>query len=252
MEADYKIYIPSGNPTILVKGLRDRNEKKQLNDYLLDKYIFAEQVGFISEDKYHLEMAGGEFCGNATRCAIYHYLDGKDGNITIKVNDITLDGGIEGGNVWVTMPIHKGPASDSVTVIDPYTIIRMDGITHVVVEKAMPDKDEQTAKDAAYEIMKSLDLFGEPACGVMFIHYEDGVIDLTPVVYVRDINTFFYETACGSGTTAVGIYNSVVNSCGTDLNVMQPSGEIIHVNVSYINGVIEKAVISGKVLEYEY
>lgn len=250
MDADYKIYIPSGNPTILVRGLREKKDKKQINDFLLEKYSFVEQVGFISEDRYRLEMAGGEFCGNATRCAIYYYLDGKDGNITIDVNGIMLDGGIKDGKVWVTMPVYKGNPADSVTFVAPYTIIRMDGITHVVIQQEIQHKDEQLAKDSAYAIMEELNLFCEPACGVMFIKYEDKGISLMPVVYVRDINTFFFETACGSGTTAVGIYNSVANNCDTDLDVMQPSGETIHVNIRYRNSIIENAVISGKVIEY--
>lgn len=40
---------------------------------------------------------------------------------------------------------------------------------------------------------------------------------------VRDIDTFFYETSCGSGTVAVCIC-----SCENEVRVLQPSGcEII-------------------------
>lgn len=63
----------------------------------------------------------------------------------------------------------------------------------------------------------------------MYIEYIDNKIQLTPIVYVRDINTLFYETACGSGTTAVGIYQSFKNGKSVNLEVVQPSGNIINV-----------------------
>ena len=85
---NYKIYVPSGNPTALVlKMERNKEKRREINDELMNKYDFVEQVGFISEDnkKPELLMAGGEFCGNATRSAVYYYLNGKEGNIEITI-----------------------------------------------------------------------------------------------------------------------------------------------------------------------
>ena len=53
----------------------------------------------------------------------------------------------------------------------------------------------------------------EEAAGVMFIERKNGKIILSPVVFVKEINTLFYETACGSGSVAVGIYESFKNKC---------------------------------------
>lgn len=39
----------------------------------MEKYVTVEQVGFLSNKTNRLEMAGGEFCMNATRCAVYEY-----------------------------------------------------------------------------------------------------------------------------------------------------------------------------------
>lgn len=39
----------------------------------MEKYLEVEQVGFLSNETNRLEMAGGEFCMNATRCAVYEY-----------------------------------------------------------------------------------------------------------------------------------------------------------------------------------
>ncbi len=109
---DYKIYIPSGNPTALVlKMERDLEKRKEINDKIMNLYDYVEQVGFINQDINNPEllMAGGEFCGNATRCAVYYYLNGKPGNLKIKVSGVKnkLKAGIIGKNVWVDMPHYQ-------------------------------------------------------------------------------------------------------------------------------------------------
>ena len=85
---DYKIYIPSGNPTALVFGLeKDPARRKEINDEIMAQYDdFVEQVGFVNTDikNPELMMAGGEFCGNATRSAVKYYLNDKQGDLNIK------------------------------------------------------------------------------------------------------------------------------------------------------------------------
>lgn len=48
----------------------DKNFKRIINTYLLKKYSYIEQVGFIKNNC--LEMADGEFCINGSRCTIYY------------------------------------------------------------------------------------------------------------------------------------------------------------------------------------
>ncbi len=248
---DYKIYIPSGNPTALVIGLNNLDNRKSINDELMKKYDFVEQVGFINTKKYELIMAGGEFCGNATRCAIKYYLNGKEGNIKIKVSGVPrkLLGGIDkDNNVWVNMPIIKGDYQKSVKVINKTRmIIKLYGITHVVIEEKVSNKG---IKEYTYNILKEYDLLNEEASGVMFINKNNNVINLKPIVYVRDINTLFYETACGSGTTAVGIYESIKNKQDIDINILQPSKKLINVKTKINNNKLMNVRISGEVTEY--
>ena len=57
----------------------EMNEKK-INDFIMKKHKNVEQVGFININGIkELQMAGGEFCENATRSAAYSYLNGKQG-----------------------------------------------------------------------------------------------------------------------------------------------------------------------------
>ena len=257
MKYNYKIYIPSGNPTALVIGLDNLDNRKKINDELMKKYDFVEQVGFINPDINNPEliMAGGEFCGNATRCAVKYYLNEKIGKIKIKVSGVPnkLLAGQNKDCIWVDMPIIKGDVNKSVKIINKkMSIIKMYGITHVVMEKIINKKlDKEQIKQYALSILEKYNLLKEEASGVMFINKVNEIIEMIPIVYVRDINTLFYETACGSGTTAIAIYESIKNNKSIDINVLQPSGNIINVKSKYLDGFIKNIRISGKVEEYE-
>lgn len=254
---DYKIYIPSGNPTALVtKMIKDINIRKKINDEIMQKYDFVEQVGFISEKEPELLMAGGEFCGNATRSAINYYLKGKEGNIKIKVSGVRrqIIGGIDAlGNTWVDMPIIKGDYQKSIQVInEEMMIIKMNGITHVVFETSDIDKyNNEELIEYAKSILKKENLLRRKAAGVIFIKpINEKNIQIYPVVYVSKIKTLFYETACGSGSTAVGIYMCYKKKKSIDINIIQPSGDIIKVKATGNEKNISSIIISGKVKEY--
>ena len=85
---EYVKYIPGGNDTALVlKKDFSPEEKKAINDEILENDKSIEQVGFVEKGKEpELQMSGGEFCGNATRSAASYYLNGETGKIKVRVN----------------------------------------------------------------------------------------------------------------------------------------------------------------------
>lgn len=259
---DYKIYIPSGNPTALVFGIeKDPERRKEINDEIMALYDdFVEQVGFVNTDikNPELMMAGGEFCGNATRSAVKYYLNDKEGKLDIKVSGVPekLNAGMDAdGNAWVDMPIIKGAYTNSVKKLtETSAIVRMYGITHVVIESGDVNKEfsKEDLKKYAYSILEKQNLLCEDAAGVMFVNrIDDENIEISPVVFVRAINTLFYETACGSGTTAVGVYESAKRGEGIDINILQPSGNTINVKTLCDEENVYNVRISGKVIEYD-
>ncbi|MDR3270277.1 MAG: hypothetical protein LBT32_02010 [Peptococcaceae bacterium] len=189
----YRIYSPSGNDTALVLGDGYANYKA-LNDEIMRKHPHVEQVGFLNQAQPKLTMAGGEFCGNAVRCAAFYYLHGQPGRIEIE----TCAGGISCGidenrEVWLAL---AKPAWREIT--QGIYFVELDGIRHIVV----------TAEN-------------EQALGVMF--YKDNT--LKPIVYVPAVDTCVNETACLSGTVAVA---SVL---GRDVVIGQPSGKALSCQV---------------------
>ena len=80
MEVKLRVADPAGNITIFVTSPVERNlYAKVANELLAIKEFRGEQVGFIErheDGSSHMEMMGGEFCGNATRS--FGYLLGKE------------------------------------------------------------------------------------------------------------------------------------------------------------------------------
>lgn len=113
MNIKIKITIlnPGGNITALVDGTdRSLDERKIINDKVMAKFPRVEQVGFIDYSPLRLVMAGGEFCGNATRCATFLALKGKSGKINVSVSGTnqSLKTRVDRqGKVWAQMPIIK-------------------------------------------------------------------------------------------------------------------------------------------------
>ena len=236
---EYFIFNPGGNLTALV--INDHynwHQKKHINDWILKKHQSLEQVGFIDTNKYELQMAGGEFCGNATRCAIKYYLSkNQENEILIKVSGMeeTLVGGstVDGG-IWVDIPVKE--INDS--------SVRLDGITHIVLNEVASKKyllNQEKLKVYAKEIINYMQI-DDKAVGVLFTEKAEGKIKLYPIVWVKDIDTLFFETACGSGTVAV-----TVCSDDKEVSVIQPSGyEIIGKKI--LRGKSEYIKITGVVI----
>lgn len=252
MKFKYSIYRPSGNDTALVCGLiQDRSLRKIINDSIQKKHSNVEQVGFVEKigNEFYLEMAGGEFCGNATRSTIHYFLGGNPGKIKIHSSGVSreLNGGInQDGKVWVEMPINHD--LNKIFVKNNYTVVEMEGISHVIINKNLFENDLVMLKTKALEILKLLNLDKEvPAAGVIFTSEISGGIKIDPVVWVRNLETLYYETACGSGTTAVGLFQSKMKNKSLSINITQPSNMDITVSVDKNNSEFVRAAITGTV-----
>ena len=67
---EYEILNPSGNITALVTKDVPREKYKEISNEIMKNNPNIEQVGFLkkySNSIFRLEMAGLEFCGNASR-----------------------------------------------------------------------------------------------------------------------------------------------------------------------------------------
>jgi len=248
----YRIFVPDGNTTALVMGIEpDAAERRRIQDEIMRRYGDVEQVGFISGDSGcpRLEMAGGEFCGNAVRAAAWHYLGGRPGEILIRSSGTgrALRAGVlEDLRVWTQMPVYE--SAEKVRVIeDGLYWAEMEGISHLVVSPRRAVPEPARMLESAKNLLLRYDLYGGAACGVIFTERVSGALKIHPCVFVIPAGTAYYETACGSGSVAVALAAAALRGSSKKLPLLQPSGKIIEATVEYADKKILEARICGRV-----
>ena len=250
---DYIIADPAGNITILVLSPADRSEYQEIASALLDKHRDAEQVAFVlpPQDPPAMEMCGLEFCGNASRSFAYYEAlkyDPPLSEITVKVSGAQdplracIDA--EKQEAKIEMPLPSGAEKLIVQTGDGKRLsgilVRMDGIAHLVLSENQQEDPEtlRDLMDAPEDAVRDLfcrirDDLAEaerrhtgtdfPAFGIMFLDYSAG--RLRPVVYVRDVNTIYFEGSCASGSAA-SAYAMALLTADTEFLFRQPAGEL--------------------------
>ncbi|MBQ7566594.1 MAG: hypothetical protein IJT18_05680 [Oscillospiraceae bacterium] len=207
-EVSYALMDPDGNRTVLVTTPVSVAEQPAVAAALMAQEPTAEQTGFFSRegDKLTLRMAGGEFCGNATMsAAAYHAVkagisggvfavtvSGADAPVRVELEP--LSGGAWQGTVAMPTPV----SARQVRFPDGQTlpVVAFKGISHVIAEQPISRED-------AERLVKSRCAYlGADALGLLFLDRRANT--LTPLVYVPAADTLFWESACGSGASAVG------------------------------------------------
>ncbi len=260
LKIDYKILNPGGNKTALINGTEyTNNQKKLINKIIMDKYPQVEQVGFLSNKENRLEMAGGEFCVNGARCAVFEYLKGKQGKIELSVsgtNKKIIGKILKDKRVEIKLNIHK-KISDLIEIKNDFTCIKMDGILIAVLDEEKSKKyikklkeNEKNTKNELKQLMIDKIKSDEKAIGIMLLEKVSQKIKVNPIVWVKEINTIFYETACGSGSIGTAIFNYLKNN-EEEIELVQPSGYSIYVELETKEEYIENAIIRGIVIEEE-
>lgn len=196
-------------------------------------------------------MAGGEFCGNATRALAYIALRGKPGSIQIAVSGVTklLSAGVNKEKTsFAQMPILSSFSSVE-KITKKVTKVTMEGITHLIVQKQKElTREELTNK--GFTLLEQFNLLtATPATGVMFVTTNGGKrLSVDPVVWVRDVKTLFYETACASGTTALSLWKSLeTNNARCTFAVTQPSRKNLTVEINKNEQGFQKAFLEGPI-----
>ena len=210
---EYYYADPTGNITILAPHPANRAALKPKAAKLMALEPSAEQVGFLSagdsDCDISLQMAGGEFCGNAAMSAAAVFAEEnrlKDAIIRVRVSGTpnpvpvrirTLSSSFFSGTVSMPQPL-----SMEETVIScgnaflPVTAVRLPGITHLVCEHPV-DRLSAEASIASW-----CEQFQADAVGLILLDAEKDT--LTPLVFVRGSGTLFWESSCASGTAAAG------------------------------------------------
>lgn len=254
------IVRPGGNDTVIVWDNIPRKDQGAVSLSIQRSYPDIEQVMFVEPGqatRFRGQMAGGEFCGNATRSLGYLLLEEKDGSIDLEVSgsNSIMSVVVKDKFSQTTAPILN--SLESVSQVNGTDIVHLDGISFIITSSQQEiglqiDKLRDT-EDKKKKVKDILDGYGFsnrfPACGVMIADKkDDGTIQLQPFVYVRDTQTLYFETGCGSGSIAVGMV--LAKSAGQtirDLKIIQPSGMDLFVTIDRNEKEFTGASVNGPV-----
>jgi diaminopimelate epimerase len=128
-------------------------------------------------------------------------------------------------------------------------VVHLDGITHIVTfdETIFAGQAPDALKDIAMRMIRERALDARPATGVMFVRQSEELLSLEPVVYVSAIDTLFYESACGSGTAAIGMALAMRSGTSEQNIVLQPSGMPIEVRTEVKDDAFTSVRIQGPI-----
>ena len=235
---------PAGNITLFVRTSVDRAQYGAVGEKLLAlPELKGEQVGFLLGDG-RLAMAGGEFCGNATRAfglltARECGLTGKQ-HLTLSVSGcekaVGVDVDTDAGTARAEMPLPRFTRREAVGGVLG-TLVHFGGIAHFVVEGVAPSEEFFTAAEPMFHTLDALDAYG-----VIFL---DGT-NMTPLVKVPAVNSLVWEGSCGSGSLAAAIAQSEGTDGVFERDYIQPAGTI-RVTVERRGGKVTLAYIGGRV-----
>lgn len=223
---------PTGNITLLIETPVAPAQRSAAAAALMALEPDAEQAGFLLETPagLRLEMAGGEFCGNATMSAAAWLCEkeGRCGRVTLGVSGAKTPVEVE------VKPPQNGcyacavtmPPPDAVTEcllpldgrLQPMPAVSFGGLTHLIVETPM------ARQDAELLIRQWCASLCADALGLML--YDGQTQRLDPLVYVPGAGTCMWERSCASGTTAVGLVLAKRADKTVRLTLQEPAGQL--------------------------
>ena len=260
---DYILADPEGNRTILVLSPVDRPDYQRIAQLLLEECPEAEQVGYIKDpvvhegnEMPHMEMCGLEFCGNASRAFAFYEAMRHDpplDEILVKVSGCKepLRAWIDRDNssAKIQMPVPIGMKQISIPIAAggnnerevTGNLVEMEGIAHLILMDVKPEPDIfDSIRKYVYENMDEY-----PAFGVMFIDVASDM--MTPVVYVRDVDTTYFEGSCASGTIAAAYSMNATCCVPVRTHVFKEPEGTLSVEVHIDSGRISKMLLEGGV-----
>ncbi len=231
---EYWLFDPSGNITALIPLLEGGACDPAIAEAVMQAEPSCEQAGFVLPGfagfDARLQMAGGEFCGNAALCTAA--LTAIRAGVSIG-DPICLRIAVSGADdlVGVTLE-HCGEDFFSGAVAmppvkeirevslpgsnNPVPVVFMPGICHAILPESFGlERAESVIRDWCSAL-------NAEAMGIMLTDLS--LTRLTPLVYVPAVQTLFRENSCASGTAAAGALLASRRQSTVSLRLEEPGG----------------------------
>lgn len=212
-----------------------------------------------------LRMAGGEFCGNAAMCAAAMYFlrnsmeSGEDRAVSAAENREKDRGETGFESDWVPVRIRVSGVTHPVQVRlkaeeknrfaagvkipsaleigkRPFTfqsvegelpLVSMEGISHIVIEENSSFFElREKPGEAEKAVREWCNVLSASCLGLMFLERGTDRDRLTPLVFVPESGTVFWENSCASGSSAVGMYLAKKGGVPVEITLFEPGGSL--------------------------
>ena len=248
----YVTLDPTGNLTCLVLDPVPEADRARVTAALMDR---CEQVGYLQEARHpeaaaRLQMMGGEFCGNASMAAAAYLVregripEGTEALLEVsgaadpvrcrvaRLSDSRFSGTVAMPPVLEISSCRVGPF--------PAAAVRMEGISHMILEDVSLEKEAAEAL-----LLAAAEKLPDPAVGLL--RWDSAAGFMTPLVFVRQSGTLVWETGCGSGSTALGAFLAARRGDGiTRSEIRQPGGTLC-TEVFISGGRVRSVLLTGEV-----
>ena len=250
----YVTLNPAGNLTCLVLDPVPAEERGRVTVTLMNR---CEQVGYLETPRIfpeyarvRLQMMGGEFCGNASM-GTAAWLARQDGLRIGDEKEMILE--VSGAEEPVFCRVRRETAGWTGTVDMPPILgteeiringkklmaVHLAGMTHLIHtgERMAGTEAEALLKTAAIKL---------PAPAIGLLQWEETEGRMTPLVFVRESGTMIWETACGSGSAAIGAWKTLATGIPARIAIKQPGGRLT-VETQTARGRIRQIRLTGNI-----
>ena len=233
---------PAGNITVFVLDPVEKAQRAAIAEKIMAiPALKAEQVGYAcaAEDDVdgHMEMMGGEFCGNATRAYGMYIAQQKGGLSSVRLrvsgcdHAVTAQVDLKSGTARAEMPCPRSVKRVTVNGHEG-TLVDLTGIAHFVVEGVEPSEGFFRAAESIFS-------------GIAGLNAENR--SMTPLGKVIETGSLVWEGSCGSGSVACAVAQSeAMENGGFSCEYRQPAGTV-RASVERQDGNVIAASIGGEV-----
>ena len=237
---------PAGNITVFVLDEVPQDKRADIAKKILAiPELAAEQVAFRTGEN-RIDMAGGEFCGNASRA--FGMLLAQERGINGKAEtEIEISGCMakvrvavdtECGEAAAEMPLPESVSERFVGDVRG-TLVNLGGIALLVTEDTKPELSFFRQAESIFDEFPGIEAYG-----VIFLEKSGG--HMYPLIRVPAADSLVWEGSCGSGSIACAVARSIGTEGVYAEKYIQPAGEIIAA-VTRKGGRILNARIGGRV-----
>lgn len=232
---------------VVQQMVNDNQLRRKINDWIVKNEKEVEQVAFVDKEKNEFMMAGRELSINGLRSGMYELANPK-GNWQFRDVGLWRDfwGGAKNSKSWVELET-EDELLDYRRVGEDF-LVNLRGISYLVKESKMTFfKNKKTLCELTLDYLNKFDLMNKKAAGVVFYQNLGDRLEILPIVWIRDMRTVTVETACGSGSMAMGISKVIKERRDFGAKIWQPSGEYLKIKIAVDGKNLGKVRIGGMV-----